>query len=100
MGGRVINILKLLAALVVLVLGAALATKNDALVTLDYGLGTVDSPLALALLGALGVGLVLGFLAGLASLAKMRRENARLRRAARLAQEEVNNLRAIPLKQH
>jgi len=96
----VINFIKLLVVLVILVLGAALTTLNEGQVTLNYYFGSVESPLPLALLGALGLGLLLGFLAGLSLWAKVRSENARLRRSARLAQEEVNNLRTIPLKQH
>lgn len=95
-----IDFIKLVLALVILVLGAALATLNEGQVTLNYYFGTIDSPLALALLGALGLGLLLGFLAGLTLWARVRGENARLRRSAKLAQQEVNNLRAIPLKQH
>lgn len=95
-----INLIKLLVALVILTLGAALATLNDGQVTLNYYFGSVELALPLALLGALGAGLMLGFLAGLTLWAKARSEIARLRRSARLAKEELNNLRAIPLKQH
>lgn len=95
-----INLIKLLVALVILTLGAGLATLNEGQITLNYYFGSVAAPLPLALLGALGIGLLLGFVAGLTLWAKVRAENARLRRSARLAQEEVNNLRAIPLKQH
>jgi putative membrane protein len=96
----VINLIKLLVALVILTLGAGLATLNEGEISLNYYFGTMVAPLPLALLGAMGVGLVLGFIAGLTLWAKVRRENAKLRRSARLAQEEVNNLRALPLKQH
>lgn len=95
-----INFIKLLVALVILTLGAALATLNDGQVTLNYYFGSIEASVPLALLGSLGLGLLLGFMAGLTLWARARSENARLRRSARLAQEEVNNLRAIPLKQH
>lgn len=95
-----INLIKLLVALVILTLGAGLATLNEGQVTLNYYFGSLVAPLPLALLGAMGVGLLLGFVAGLTLWAKMRRENTRLRRNARLAQEELNNLRALPLQQH
>jgi putative membrane protein len=96
----VINLIKLLVILLVLILGAGFASLNDAQVTLNYYFGIIDAPLSLALLGALGIGLLLGFLASLALWIGARREIAGLRRHARLAQQEVKNLRSIPLKQH
>ena len=95
-----INLIKLFVVLVVLTLGAGFASLNEGQVTLDYYFGRVETPLPMALLGSLGIGLLLGFVAGLTLWAGARREAAALRRAARLAQEEVKNLRAIPLKQH
>lgn len=94
-----LNIIKLLIVLVIMIFAAALAALNEGQVTLDYYFGKVDTSVPLALLGALGVGLILGFLAGLTLWARARSEVSRQRRSARLAQEEVNNLRAIPLKQ-
>lgn len=94
------NLIKLLVALVVLALGAGFASLNDAQISLNYYFGTIDAPLALALIGALGIGLLLGFMASLTLWAGARREIASLRRSAKLAKQEVNNLRSIPLKQH
>jgi putative membrane protein len=95
----VINLIKLFVVLVLLALGAGFASLNEGQVTLDYYFGLIELPLPIALLGSLGIGLLLGFLAGLTLWAGARREVASLRRSARLAQEELNNLRAIPLKQ-
>lgn len=95
-----INLIKLLVALVVLTLGAGFASLNDEQVVLNYYFGSLEAPLSLVILGALGMGLLLGFVAGLTLWAGARRELSSLRRSARLAQEEINNLRAIPLKQH
>ena len=55
-------------------------------------------PLSVVLVGAVCIGAVLGMLAGLAGLASLKHENANLRRAARLASEEVKNLRTMPIK--
>jgi len=38
--------------------------------------------------------------AGLGGMMRVKRENANLRRQARLASEEVNNLRSLPIKDH
>jgi len=50
--------------------------------------------------GAVFVGAVLGMVAGLGGMMRVKRENANLRRQARLASEEVNNLRSLPIKDH
>jgi len=96
----VLTFIKLLIGLVILIVGAALATLNKGQVILNYGAGSIETALPLALLGSLGLGLLLGFVAGLTLWLRVRRENARLRRDAQLAREELNNLRALPLKQH
>jgi putative membrane protein len=95
----VINLIKLFFVLVLLALGAGFASLNEGQVTLNYYFGLIEMPMPMALLGSLGLGLLLGFLAGLSLWAKARREIGSLRRSARLVQEEVKNLRALPLKQ-
>jgi hypothetical protein len=44
------------------------------------------------------VGVVLGILASLGSIIKLRRERARLKHAVKMAEAEVNNLRSIPIR--
>lgn len=50
------------------------------------------------LLGIALLGAVLGVASSLLLMARVHRENQRLRRQARLVSEEVNNLRTIPVK--
>jgi lipopolysaccharide assembly protein A len=50
------------------------------------------------LVGSLGVGALLGVTASLVTTLELRRDNARLRRKARLAEQEVSNLRTLPLQ--
>lgn len=90
--------LKLLFILLVMLVGAAFAVMNADIVNLNYYFGTVELPLSVVLVGAVCLGALLGMLAGLAGLAGLKRENSSLRRKVRLASQEVDNLRAIPLK--
>ncbi len=92
------RLLKFLAFLVVVLLGLAFGWRNPHPVDLDYYYGVSHPPLALALTGALIAGALLGILAGLGLVLRLKRENAELRRKARLAAEEINNLRSIPIK--
>ena len=93
--------LKLIYAILALLLFLAalsFAALNAAPVTVNYYVGSLDVPLSLLLVSALAVGALLGTLVGLGRVVRLRREMARLRREARVAEEEVRNLRALPLQ--
>ncbi|MEW7977833.1 MAG: LapA family protein, partial [Candidatus Sedimenticola endophacoides] len=59
---------------------------------------SVTLPLSVVLLGAVAFGALLGCLAMLGSLFRLKRENSELVRESRLANQELNNLRSIPIK--
>ncbi|MCI0400155.1 MAG: LapA family protein [Gammaproteobacteria bacterium] len=92
------RILKVIFFLFVLILGLAFHVKNDQLVNLNYYMGSIHLPVSLLVMSSLLVGALLGIFASLAFIAKLKRENAKLARLIRLTEEEVNNLRAIPIK--
>jgi len=83
-----------------MLVGAAFAVMNAEPVNLNYYFGSRELPLSVVLVGAVCVGAVLGMLAGVMALARLKRENAALHRQARLTSQEVRNLRTIPLKDH
>ena len=93
------RLLKLLVILLLMALGAAFTVMNAVNVPVDYYFGQRELPLPVVLLVALGVGALLGMRAGLGAILGLKRDNARLRRRERLAVEEVNNLRSIPLRE-
>ncbi len=85
--------------LVVLVLlGLAFAVVNAKPVELNYFLGTREVPLALTLVLTLAFGALTGVLFSLGLVIRLKRETLQLRRQVRLAEQEVANLRSIPLK--
>lgn len=84
--------------LMVTVLGLAFAVLNADSVPLRYYFGASEVPLALLVVLAVVLGAVLGVLASLGVVLKQKREIAKLRKAVRLTEKEVLNLRAIPLK--
>ncbi|OQX31989.1 MAG: DNA recombination protein RecN [Candidatus Sedimenticola endophacoides] len=90
--------LKFVLFLLVMVVGGAFATINAGVVTLDYYFASVTLPLSVVLLGAVAFGALLGCLAMLGSLFRLKRENSELVRKSRLANQELNNLRSIPIK--
>ncbi|RMG33032.1 MAG: LapA family protein [Gammaproteobacteria bacterium] len=92
-----LSLVKLIIAVVLAFLGAAFAIINDQPVALDLYFVVTRMPLSLALLLAMGLGLVLGALVSTFYFMQLRKENARLRRQARMAEQEVKNLRTLPL---
>jgi len=90
--------IKLLLLLVFMIVGASFAIINDAPVVVDLYFATPELPLSLLLLLALGLGILLGGLAGIVYFMRVKKENADLRRKTRLVSEEVKNLRAMPIK--
>jgi putative membrane protein len=94
MSRLIISILTLLLVL----LGLAFAVVNARPVELNYFLGTREVPLAMTLVLALVFGAGLGMLFSLGMVVRLKRETLRLRRQIQLTEQEVVNLRRIPIK--
>jgi putative membrane protein len=93
------RVLYALSILVVLLIGVTFTTKNAQVVELSYYFGVHwQSPLSFMLLTTLTLGIALGFLASLAMLARMQRHLLEARRESRQLEQEVNNLRALPIR--
>lgn len=92
------RIFGLVFVLIVLVFGLYFGLLNADSVPVNYYFGTRELPLSLVLMITLLIGAVLGALASLGLVVRMKREAARLRREARAAEKELNNLRSLPLK--
>ena len=93
---RVVGFLVLLS---VLIIGILFAVLNAERVRFDYYLGVADVPLSALLVATLSLGAVLGVIASIGVVFRSRREVARLRRSVTLAEKEVDNLRAIPIRE-
>jgi lipopolysaccharide assembly protein A len=93
------RLVKLLIILVLIIIGAAFAVRNGETVTLNYYFGSWDMPLSLLLIGTLIVGAIIGMFSAVGTILRLKRENAVLRHKAKVVSEEVENLRAIPLKE-
>ena len=84
--------------LLVSLLGLTFALMNSETVQIDYYLGSVHAPLSLVVVIAIILGAGFGVLASMGVVLGQKRELARLRKSNRLAQQEVSNLRSLPLK--
>ena len=86
-------------AMVMLVIGLGFAYKNAQIVNVDYYFGLHwEGPLSLLLLSTLTLGALLGLLAGLGMYVRIQRQLVRTRREVRAMEQEVQNLRALPIK--
>ncbi len=93
------RLIKLLILLVLIIIGAAFAVHNGTSVTLNYYFGSLDLPLSLLLIATLSIGAIAGMFSATGTILRLKRENAALRRKTKVVAEEVENLRAIPLKE-
>lgn len=82
----------------IFVIALAFAVINADPVRLNYYLGTSELPLSLVLIVAFAVGAVMGLAVNLGRILRLRHVISQLRRAARVTEQELANLRAIPLR--
>ena len=86
------------AIILIIVIGAVFSARNAGLVKLDFMLVVVETNLSLAIIIALILGAVLGVLASLVWLISAKREIQKLKKSAEISNKELNNLRAIPIR--
>lgn len=89
----------IISVLLALLFGVTFAFHNRQAVEIAYYLGFQwQGPLSLALLAALAVGIVIGYLASFQAVVRMQRQLVRTRKELRDVEQEVQNLRALPIK--
>jgi len=84
--------------LVIVLFGVIFAVLNAENVQFNYYFGSKEIPLSLAIVIAMFFGAILGVLASAKLIIRSRREVSRLRKASAMAEREIANLRAIPIK--
>ncbi len=93
------RVLFLLFFLIVVAIGVTFSILNADPVDLELYFVTLNTvPLSLILVVTLAIGAVLGLIASLSVVLRLKRENSRLRREVKMKEKEVMNLRNIPIK--
>jgi putative membrane protein len=92
---RLVSLVLLLSLVLV---GLAFAVVNSKPVELNYFLATREVPLAMTLVLTLAFGALIGLFFSLGMVVRLKRETLRLRRQMQIAEQEVLNLRNIPIK--
>lgn len=84
--------------LIIIFLGVSFATLNSELVTVNYYVGHRTLPLSLLLVSIFVIGSFLGILSSLWIILKIKMQKYGLQQKLKLAEKEIENLRAIPLQ--
>ncbi|HHH44232.1 MAG TPA: LapA family protein [Gammaproteobacteria bacterium] len=82
--------------IVLVVVGLSFAMLNSQPVTLNYYFGTRDIPLSLIVVVAVAIGAVIGMLASLGSVIRLKQQAGRLRRQLRTARKDADQVRLLP----
>ncbi len=92
---RIITYLFILATAVA---GIVFASLNPKPVEVNYIFASIELPLSVLIVIALGVGLVIGLLFSAGVYLKLQRHIFQLKGQVKMAQQEIDNLRALPIK--
>lgn len=92
------RILKFIFILIIALFGVTFACLNAQPVAINYYIGNAQIPLSLLLALTLIIGSILGLFAMISLYLHQKTNNLRLEHRLKLAEKELANLRAIPLK--
>lgn len=93
------RIITYIVLLIVILIGITFAILNPVDVTIHYYIGHRTLPLSLLLVAAFAIGSLLGLFVGFWLLVKIKIKNYRLRQRLKVAEKEIENLRAIPSRE-
>lgn len=83
---------------VLVAVGSTFAALNTDPVELNYYLGQLSAPLSVIALLFIVVGALLGVVTTFGMVLRAKREQVELRRKIKLREQEIRNLRQIPIK--
>lgn len=92
------RLLSFLFLLLIIIIGVTFATLNSDMVTVHYYVGQKTMALSLLLVLVLAIGSVLGMMVGFWMFLKAKIKIYRLKKRLKIAEKEIENLRAIPLQ--
>ncbi len=93
------RVIYIVAAIFALAFGVTFGYHNQQAVEVGYYFGLQwKGPLSLALLATFTLGIVVGYLASVQAVVRMQRQLVRTRKELRQVEQEVQNLRALPIK--
>ena len=92
------RIAKLSLVFVILLIGLAFHLKNNQLIELNYYVDVISLPMSWLVVLVLFIGSMLGVLASLPIIIKLKRDKIMLERQIKNSENEINNLRVMPVR--
>ncbi len=92
------RIAKLILVFIILMIGLTFHLKNNQLIKLNYYVDVIDIPLSWLVVIVLIIGSILGLLASLPIIIKLKRDKMILKKKIKNSEKEINNLRVMPIK--
>lgn len=93
------RIAKMIIVLAILLFGLAFHLKNNFPIELNYYVGTTPPlPLSVIVVIVLCLGAMLGVLASLPTIIKLKQQKLKLEKQIKNSAKEINNLRVMPVK--
>jgi len=92
------RIAKLILVFVILLIGLAFHLKNNQLIELNYYVDVISLPMSWLVVLVLFIGSMLGVLASIPIIIKLKRDKVMLERQIKNSEKEINNLRVMPVK--
>jgi len=92
------RIAKLILVFVILLIGLAFHLKNNQLIELNYYVDVISLPMSWLVVLVLFIGSMLGVLASLPIIIKLKRDKIILERQIKNSVKEINNLRVMPVR--
>ncbi len=84
--------------LLIALIGASIASLNAGEVTFDYYFSSITLPLAVLIFIVICIGALAGVLLSFGFVLTIRHDRSRLRKRLKLCEQEIKNLRELPIK--
>jgi putative membrane protein len=97
-GANRLRIFSVILVLLIVLLGVSFSTLNAQSVDFNYYINSRTMPLSVLMAGTFSVGCFIGIIVCLWILVKVKVKNFQLEKRLKLAEKEIENLRAIPLQ--
>ena len=92
------SLLQILLVVLILIIASAFAALNEQVITLNYFVGLLETRLTFVIISCFVLGMLFALLLILTYIIRLRFEQRRLRSSLRIKEQELNNLRELPVK--
>jgi len=94
------KILGLILLLFIGIVVISFTTLNAQTIQLNYYFGSMDLPLAVAVVVSIAAGILFGFFASLGSIMRLKRENLKLKRTTKAVEKQLAQPRSTPVQEN